>query len=277
MRRVAVVIVALCVVCVAVGCRPRIGPIGFGGKRVEEVNRKDFPFVDGRDVRVDTVSGDVRVTRSQGREVVVTEKKTAHAGTEARARELLGLVRSEIEVRDGVLRVHTIYPKVPMVNEGVGIDYEIQSPMDVHLDAQSVSGDIEVDGVGKNAAVKTVSGDITVKGADGAFIVRNISGNIDIVDVAGDVDADTKSGNVKYHAEKSRAARLWLATVSGDVDARFPAGFSADVDAATLSGEIDNRIPGAPAVKGNRVEFKMGSGEADVNLRSLSGNVRLSQ
>ncbi|MGH3666626.1 MAG: DUF4097 family beta strand repeat-containing protein [Egibacteraceae bacterium] len=113
------------------------------------------------------------------------------------------------------------------------------------LDATTASGDVEVATVERDASVRTASGDVRLGTARNRVHVRTASGDVAIRDFCGD--------------------QLSCATMSGDILVGLPPGRTLDVDLHTLSGSIRNDFD----VAGN------GGGEARLELRSVSGTIRL--
>ncbi|MDW8233644.1 MAG: DUF4097 family beta strand repeat-containing protein [Roseiflexaceae bacterium] len=149
---------------------------------------------------------------------------------------------------------------------------------DVHLGGiggslavNTVSGDVTLRGRVSNASIRTVSGAIRLSDIDGSLAVTTISGAITMHNVAGDtVRLQTTSG--KVHADGALFGHLEIASVSGDVDIRLPpwAGFRLFIK--TVSGDIE-----APGIKGAPREWRatIGDGAHVLNIATTSGDVRI--
>jgi hypothetical protein len=148
------------------------------------------------------------------------------------------------------------------VDMDVKVDYEIRLPAGVDLEAMVVSGDIEAEGLRSDVHVNTVDGEISITTTGRAW-ANSVSGDIEI-DMG-----DFSGGDLDFH------------TVSGDITLRLPADFSADVDFSSLSGDLDTdfdmEVHNAHERRwvGSRVEGTIGRGGRDLNLNTVSGDVRI--
>lgn len=168
------------------------------------------------------------------------------------------------------------------------------------LELESVSGEVNVDGAPTSADVETVSGNIELSGAETLVIAESVSGKIELSGVAGRVEAATVSGSVRVEASDieqgefeavsgsvrftgalSPGARLSAESHSGSVTLNLPSATSARFQIETFSGGINNGFGGGEAERtsryapGKRLDFTLGSGDAQVRVESFSGSVTL--
>ena len=168
------------------------------------------------------------------------------------------------------------------------------------LDLESVSGEVIVDGAPTSADVETVSGNIELSGSETEAIAESVSGKIELSGVAGRVEAATVSGSVRVEAggieqgefeavsgsvritgALSPGARLSAESHSGSVVLNLPANTSARFQIETFSGSINNGFGSSEAERtsryapGKRLDFTLGSGDAQVRVESFSGSVTL--
>lgn len=148
------------------------------------------------------------------------------------------------------------------VDMDVSVDYEVQLPSGVELDAALVSGDIEAEGLQSDVSVSTVDGTISVVTTGRAW-ANSVSGDIDIrmgEFGGGDLDFNTVSGDIT----------LWL-----------PSDFTADVEFSSLSGDFESDFEMEIRNKrerrwvGSKVEGKIGGGGRDLSFHTISGDVEL--
>ena len=176
------------------------------------------------------------------------------------------------------------------------------SDVDGRLQLESVSGEVTVDGSPSSADVETVSGNIEISGSQTRVIAESVSGKIELSGVAERVDAATVSGSVRIGASEiergeieavsgsvrfdgalSPGARLRAESHSGSVVLSLPADTSARFQVETFSGSINNEFGGGEAERtsryapGKRLDFTLGSGDAQVRVESFSGSVTLKQ
>ncbi len=174
------------------------------------------------------------------------------------------------------------------------------SKVDGRLELESVSGEVSVDGAPTSADVETVSGSIELSGSETLAIAESVSGKIELSGVAGRVEAATVSGSIRVEAGNieqgefeavsgsvrftgalSPGARLSAESHSGSVVLNLPADTSARFQVETFSGGINNGFGGGEAERtsryapGKRLDFTIGSGDAQVRVESFSGSVTL--
>jgi len=168
------------------------------------------------------------------------------------------------------------------------------------LELESVSGEVSVEGAPSSVDVETVSGNIELSGSGTLAIAESVSGKIELSGVAGRVEAATVSGSVNVEASDieqgefeavsgsvrftgalSPGARLSAESHSGSVVLNLPADTSARFQVETFSGGINNGFGGGEAERtsryapGKRLDFTLGSGDAQVRVESFSGSVTL--
>lgn len=174
------------------------------------------------------------------------------------------------------------------------------SEVNGQLELESVSGEVTVDGSPTSADVETVSGNIEVSGSQTRIIAESVSGRIELSGVAERVEAATVSGSIKVGASNiergefeavsgsvhftgalSPGARLSAESHSGSVVLSLPADTSARFQIETFSGSIHNDFGGGEAERtsryapGKKLDFTLGSGDAQVRVESFSGSVTL--
>jgi DUF4097 and DUF4098 domain-containing protein YvlB len=175
--------------------------------------------------------------------------------------------------------------------EGVRGEQELQSVsgdlvtdiFDQDIDAETVSGDVEVTGSNEDSEAKlgSVSGDVMADGLSGHIKAGSVSGDIDITD--GDFDRaklETVNGDITYVAALRSDGKLDVETVNGTVDVMFVGDVSADFDIETFNGRIRNCFgPDAERTSkyapGWELEFTEGAGDARVTIATLNGGLKL--
>lgn len=180
------------------------------------------------DVQVTTVSGDVRIGAIDGDVTVNTTSGNVH-----------------LDGVDGSLAVNT------------------------------VSGDVALRGRVAGASIETASGAVHLSDVDGSLAVTTISGAITMHNVTGDsVRLQTTSG--KVHADGALFGNLEIASVSGDVDMKLPAQAGFRLFIRTVSGNVE-----APGIRENGAprEWRttLGDGAYALNIATTSGDVRIRQ
>ena len=111
------------------------------------------------------------------------------------------------------------------------------------LDVRTISGDAVVKGTGGKARVdvQSVSGGVTVRGVDGEVEAQSVSGNVELdLGTATRLSLETVSGNLKASLTLASDARLDAESVSGHVDVRFAKPVNGEFEFETFSGNIEN-------------------------------------
>jgi len=124
--------------------------------------------------------------------------------------------------------------------EGVALDYNaLSAPLTINghlvaLDAETLSGNIDLDSVGV-VAVKTTSGRVTASTVYGPIGVNTVSGRVEIESYRGsDAQISTVSGRVAVDAYPGSRGMLRVGTVSGRIELRGTSALT--VRATTVSG-----------------------------------------
>ncbi len=151
------------------------------------------------------------------------------------------------------------------------------------LDAESISGDVLIDGGADEMSIESISGSVKAqaKGKSAEISAESVSGNVLLeYDTFLDLSAESVSGSIKIFGDLDPKSRIRCDVVSGTITLVMPGNVSASFEASTFSGNIDNDF-GKKASRtskyapGKELEFTNGDGEADVELNSFSGDVRI--
>jgi hypothetical protein len=141
----------------------------------------------------------------------------------------------------------------------------LQVPLQASLDIDSVSADIDIDGVAPgDLQIDSVSGDIVVAAAPQRARIESVSGDqrltlnsprVGTESVSGDivlkgrlkaeVSAETVSGDVHIDSRGEALQRLRIGSVSGDAEARVALSSGGEVRAETVSGDVRLVLPRA--------------------------------
>jgi hypothetical protein len=165
------------------------------------------------------------------------------------------------------------------------------------LTLESVSGDVTASDAPKSIEAKSVSGTIKITAQSKRVVAESVSGDVDLDGPSGEVELSTVSGSVEVRGggfEKARATavsgdirfdagivaegHLTLSSHSGRVEVTLPSDISADFQVETFSGSIDSDFGGrshrtSRHAPGRTLEFTAGTGSAQIDLSSFSGDV----
>ena len=203
--------------------------------------------VNGRvELSIATGSGNIHLTRGADNQVHIFGKvRSTWGGNDAQVREIAA--HPPIEQTGNIVRIGARHENL----RNISIDYEIQAPENVFLDAGSGSGNIIVDGVGQNARLSTGSGNIHATGLHGGFTANTGSGNIYAEQTGvGDVKAQTGSGNLA-------GITLDASTGSG--------GIHSDRDMVTHGESNRHHVSGTLNGGGPTVRIETGSGSIRIH------------
>jgi DUF4097 and DUF4098 domain-containing protein YvlB len=175
----------------------------------------------------------------------------------------------------------------------ISIDYEVQAPQNVLLNANTGSGDIKIEGVGENAKLETGSGQIHAHGVDGTLNVETGSGDIDVeLHGTGDVKAETGSGSIQIngvhgsfngetgsgdiHATGTPEHNWKLETGSGTVDLTLgSAPFTLDAETGSGGIHVDQPLTTQGTIEKDHVRGTVNGGGPLVKVETGSGGVHV--
>jgi DUF4097 and DUF4098 domain-containing protein YvlB len=240
------------------------------------------------ELSVSTGSGNIHLTRGAGNQVhIIGRVKSSWGGSEERVREVAA--NPPIEQTGNIIRIGARHENL----HNISIDYEIQAPENVFLEAGSGSGNITDDGIGENAKISTGSGNIHATGLHGSFSVgtgsgdiyaeqtgegdvkaQTGSGNVELKNLHGGLRGGTGSGDIKVGGTPTSPWRL--ETGSGSVD--FWAGSAAlTLDASTGSGSIhtDREMMTQGSSDHHHLTGKLNGGGPTVRISTGSGDIRV--
>jgi DUF4097 and DUF4098 domain-containing protein YvlB len=215
-------------------------------------------------VEVSNVAGTVRVTGWDRNEVEVTGE--LGKGTE----------RLEFAVADKVTRIKVLMPgksydaeetdlviHVPAASRlsvnTVSADIDVQGLLGAQR-LQSVSADIRTAAAGEDVECKSVSGDVVVNGSfkKGLLTITTVSGDATALRVAGEVNANSVSGDLTLGLGETSRSRV--RSTSGDLTLAALLAADGKLDAESISGDVRLDLVGAV--------------NAEFDISSFNGEIR---
>ncbi len=158
------------------------------------------------------------------------------------------------------------------------VDYAIEVPAGVQVNAQSSSGALDIDGIQGAVQAETSSGALTLNNIGGEVRAKTSSGRIRGTQLRHVRDVQTSSGSVTLEGVFADAAQV--RTSSGEVEVRLGSGSAVAVDISTRSGDINLRgvTLGNQSKERNALKGTFGSpqGGATLAIQTSSGDIRLS-
>lgn len=217
-------------------------------------------------VSVNNVAGSIKVQGWNKNQVQVT-------GT------LTGGVTLDFNNSGDRVEIRAVYPENSHNNAEANLT--IQVPLASRLSVNTVSADIDADGLSGSAELESVSGDATLNSRDSNITVRSVSGEVAITGSAsgahifghsisgdvkiGGVDGEVQaesisgtvrifdsrltytrlnstSGNVDFSATLTKSGNYTFNSTSGNLSLTFPKTPDARFDIYSFSGDIDNNF-----------------------------------
>jgi DUF4097 and DUF4098 domain-containing protein YvlB len=218
----------------------------------------------GKTLEIRGVNGDIRATAAAGNEASVTARKTGRDRADVRI--------EVVEHADGVT-ICAVYPsrreRDNYCAPGGGrnnvediqaeVDFTVTVPKSVVLQAATVNGDVNAEGLGSFVNAKTVNGSVSVSTAHWA-------------------EAKTVNGSVRVRMGRADwTGTLEFATVNGDVELELPSDLNASVETSSVNGDMRTDFP--LTVRGrfrrHQLSGTIGSGGRDLKLKTVNGDMVL--
>src|SRR5207302_10971803 len=210
------------------------------GETYDDTVEKVFT-VDGMPrLRVRNVSGETAIRVGDVGQVRVLARKRVRGGSPDRAKRLLENVELRIEQRGNDIYVepHLYEQERSWLDLFRGkrfrVDFEITVPRECAVDAQTVSGDLDVQGTRGPARVESGSGDVNIADLQGPMRIKSVSGDVQCTDYVGVVEGSSVSGDVDI---RGRVRACELHTVSGDISVDRDPDVSRESRLKTISGD----------------------------------------
>lgn len=249
---------------------PKLNAVGFTGTVDQE---KVFPANDIGKVRVKTVSPDINIIASEGKQV------RAHLHGETVSTVSGQPVKLEAQLKGDTLMIEAKpRPNVSINRNTVAVDVYVPSGFGGDINLETTSGTIKLSDFSLNRLyAKSISGDIGVLSVDtAATSVKTTSGDIQVSGFSGDLDFYSISGSLDA-AFSEFSSDVTGKTVSGSLTLRLPDGAAFELDSDTVSGRIDCDFPvtvtGTQPKRG--LKGTVGNGSSSIDIQTVSGNISI--
>ena len=248
-------------------------------------------------LRVQNVSGETAIRVGESGQVRVVARKRVKGGSADRAKRLLENVEVRIEQKgnDIFVEPHLYEQERSWLDLFRGkrfrVDFEITVPRETAVNAQTVSGDLDLQGTRGPARVESVSGDVNIEDLQGPMRIKSVSGDVQVTDYVGSVEGSSVSGDVDI---RGRVHACELHTVSGDIsiDLEPEVGgresrlktISGDVEVGlltsscvceyhTASGDLECDVPARIMREGRKDRtVVIGDGRSRLSVKTVSGD-----
>ena len=220
-------------------------------------------------VEVEAIRGDIEDLKVEqhGRDVVVESRKRfgfkGDQEFDVRVRAPHG---SEVDANVASARFRATGRLGKLEANTASGDVQVE---DVERDVKihSASGDVQLGSIGGRTDVNTASGDVQVDSAVGGGTIRSASGDVQIGEAAKQVKLQTASGDMVVGAIAEGSVDVKSA--SGDVTVGIRQGSRLHVDARSLSGATTSEIELGGA------ETAAGGPLVEVKGATMSGDIRI--
>ena len=270
------------------------------GESHDQTVEKTFTVEGMPRLRVQNVSGETAIRVGESGQVRVVARKRVKGGSADRAKRLLENVEVRIEQNgnDIFVEPHLYEQERSWLDLFRGkrfrVDFEITVPRETAVNAQTVSGDLDLTGTRGPTRVESVSGDVNIADVQGPMRLRSVSGDVQITDYVGSVDGSSVSGDVDIHG-RVRACELHsvsgdisidldpevggresrLKTISGDVEVGLLSS-SCVCDYHTASGDLECEAPARIVREGRKDRtVVIGDGQSHVFVKTVSGDLTI--
>jgi DUF4097 and DUF4098 domain-containing protein YvlB len=228
------------------------------------------------DLEIETGSGRIEVRNGDVASVEIRGTIHAQSGSGMNAEEKVRALESNPPIRQNGSSIRIGGIEDWSLRRNVSISYEIVTPAETRLRAQTGSGRVIIRGLRGRVNASTGSGQIELDEITGAVEAHTGSGGIHGSRIAGAIIADTGSGGVQL--EQTNAANVEAHTGSGGVTIRVPAEAAFDLRAHTGSGSItvDHPMTVSGTIGRHDLQAKVrGGGSTLIDLRTGSGSIRI--
>lgn len=192
-------------------------------KETETIDRT-VRLPDKGTLKLRNFSGDVHITGTSGRDVVIKAVRRAD-------RERLDHIKLDIQTSGSTVTIQANKRDADWDSRRhddyvVETSFEIQVPSSAELDIYGFSSDLDISGVTGDQKLETFSGAITVAGAKAAIRAHSFSGAIEI-DATGagaspELTADTFSGRIRAKLSENAKGSVSFDSFSGSFDSEVP-------------------------------------------------------
>lgn len=226
----------------------------------------------GRWITVRNLNGEIRVEPATGNQVEVTATKSWRRGDPADVR---------IEVKkygpgDQDVVICALWSEESYCDEGgyrhrnsgrnrrdndVSVEFRVRVPRGVKIGANSVNGNVTVDGATSEVKIGTVNG------------------SVEAASTGGPVEASTVNGSVSARMGRLVGTEdLNYSTVNGSIEVEFDGELTdADVEMSTVNGRFEINFPITIQGRLNprHLRTRLGNGGRRIKLTTVNGNVEL--
>jgi hypothetical protein len=289
------------------GCDIDIDDVSIG-PREEEAFHYSYDCKPGSRLLLDNYNGAVEIAAWDQPKIEIDGARFASN------RERLQQVKIDISRSADSVNIRTIPPLDRGANTGARYQIRVPKQMVLEL-VKSSNGSLRLTGTDGNANLRTTNGSVRISSVNGTVAAISTNGTIELVGLNGPVSARTSNGRIKMEdiqgsmdasttngsivASMTRVTddrKMHFSTTNGSIELRLPTALKNDVRASTTNGSIEVKLPSGSnfqvaartsgsairsdfpvegEVTKKRVEGKVGSGGALLDLSTSNGSIVL--
>jgi hypothetical protein len=231
--------------------------------RAQDEWSRSYPLTSGGRFELINVNGRITAEASEGTAIEVKAERTAKAGSDESARELLGKIEMREEVGEGRVRVEVRAPRFSGLS-GHDIKWTVKVPRGVAVDLRTVNGGVRMTGLQGDIRARSTNGGITAVGI-----------------VATSLDAAVTNGGVDIQLAQAVSSGTYdIEAVNGGVSLTLPGDSKADISGRCVNGRIsvvDLDVVAAGEQTRRRLEGQLNGGGARVTLETVNGGVKIAK
>lgn len=282
-------------------CHVEAGSVYEGN--LETLHEKTFNIQPGKNLRVETSSGDVTVTTWDKSEVYIKV-----LGNE-KARDKVDFVfkNDDDEVSVTARREGSFFN---WFSSGIKMRFEIKVPAEFNTNINTSGGDIMIGEIRGGNKLRTSGGDVWVKNTDGVLQVTTSGGEINLDSNTGQMDVSTSGGDIKAREFKGDISAstsggdiylkgsdskvfaetsggditldysginkgIDVETSGGDIKMKLPSDFNASANMHTSGGEIECELTAnrAKRISSSRFEADLNNGGVSLTAKTSGGDI----
>jgi len=160
-------------------------------------------------------------------------------------KEHTGVVMKE---EDGHLHIKAQHPKdKPWGVKNIAIHINVLMPADVELNAKTVNGWLQVEGIKAPLVVESVNGQVETLNCGGPVQAKSVNGSINTSGLLTSIMAETVNGSIKSYFTDSPNGQCRINSVNGSVLVKLPGSAGMNLEFSTLNGSFNydsNRFEG---------------------------------
>lgn len=233
----------------------------FDGEEYTEDVEGTFVVEGAPRLRSRNVSGETRIVVGADGAVRIRARKRVRGSSPEKAKRLLQNVEVRMDQDGNTIEVRPhLYEQdrgwLDLFRGGrVAVDLVITVPRESSVEAQTVSGELTLEGTRGPLEIQSVSGDVRIRDVQGPLSLRSVSGDVSCSDFAGRAEANTVSGDLRF--ERCRVRGADVVSVSGDLELVGDLEPGDEHRFKTISGDVDLALAGAAF----EIGYKTMSGE----------------